>query len=345
MNSRPNSTVTMRPVIFGLEALALSEAEADFFSAERPCGFILFARNIADPDQVRALVLALRRAVPGAFVLIDQEGGRVARFRPPHWPAYPPASAYGACYLRDRERGCEAAWLGARLIACDLGALGIDVDCLPLLDVPVAGAHAIIVDRAYGQDPRQVAELGLAAAEGLAAGGVLPVIKHIPGHGRAEQDSHEALPIVRADRAALAKHDFAPFGAAARLPLAMTAHVVYAAIDPDRPATLSPRVIAEVIRGEIGFDGLLMSDDLCMKALSGDRGDLTAGALAAGCDVVLHCSGDLAEMRKVAAAAPPMTGRARDRLHAAHARKASPQPEFDRDGARERLNSLLSGIA
>jgi beta-N-acetylhexosaminidase len=302
-------------LIFGAAGLALSAEERSFFAGERPWGFILFARNVSEPAQIRDLVAQMRDCVVNAAapVFIDQEGGRVQRLRPPLAETYPPAAVIGALYRRDREAGIRAAWLMSRLHADDLSRLGINADCLPVLDVPVEGAHDVIGDRAYGKDPETVSALGRAAAEGLLAGGVLPVIKHIPGHGRAMADSHLALPRVDADRAELASHDFPPFSALADMPLAMTAHVVYEAIDADNPATTSGRVIGEVIRGEIGFDGLLMSDDLSMKALSGDFAQRARASLAAGCDVVLHCNGVMEEMRAVARGANQLAGRAKER--------------------------------
>jgi beta-N-acetylhexosaminidase len=326
-------------VIFGCAGTELSAAERDFFQAAAPLGFILFQRNCASPAQVAALVAALRQAIdrPDALVLIDQEGGRVARLKPPHWPAYPAAAALGALGAQAEE----AVRLGARLIAADLAALGVSVDCLPVLDLPVGAADKVIGDRAYGDDAARVAALGRAACEGLLAGGVLPVLKHIPGHGRAFVDSHAALPTVAAARADLEARDFAPFRALADMPLAMTAHIVYTAIDPERPATLSARVIDEVIRAHIGFDGLLLTDDLSMRALGGGFGERAAAALGAGCDVVLHCNGDMAEMRAVAAAVPPLAAAGRRRLAAAQARRAAAAP-LDRAAALSRFSALTA---
>jgi beta-N-acetylhexosaminidase len=327
--------------IFGCAGLVLSEVERDFFRDSDPLGFILFQRNCASPAQVRALVAALRHAVGRAEapVLIDQEGGRVARLTPPHWPAYP---APGALAALGAAPAREAVRLGARLIADDLGALGITVDCLPVLDLPVAGADAVIGDRAYGDSAGEVAALGRAACEGLLAGGVLPVIKHIPGHGRAKVDSHHGLPRVETPRDVLEASDFAPFRALAEMPLAMTAHIVYTAIDAVNPATLSRRVIDEVIRASIGFDGLLLTDDLSMRALGGSFAQRTVGALAAGCDVVLHCNGDLAEMAEVADAVTPLTPQARARFDRAEARRASPQA-IDRMMVEARFRALATG--
>lgn len=329
----------MKPVIFGCEGPALSATERAFFREADPLGFILFARNCDAPDQIRRLVAELRESVGrgDAPVLIDQEGGRVARLKPPQFPDYPAAATIAALGgLRARE----AAWLDARLIADDLGQLGITVDCAPVIDVPVSGADPIIGDRAWGGDPGAVAENGRAVCDGLMAGSVLPVIKHIPGHGRAAVDSHHALPIVDTPRGVLDSTDFAPFRALAGMPWAMTAHVLYTAIDPDRPATLSPRVI-DVIRAEIGFDGVLLSDDLSMAALGGKIELRAWDALKAGCDLVLHCNGMLDEMKAIAAAIGPMTEAANRRVLLGEARRRAPGG-FDRTAAEHRLAELLA---
>lgn len=298
-------------VILGCSGKALLPDEARFYADHRPWGFILFARNIGEPAQISDLVAALRDSVrrPEAPVFIDQEGGRVQRLRPPIAPNYPAGSAIGAIYRQDRQAGLRAAWLLARLHAFDLVRFGINADCLPVLDVPIEGASDVIGSRAYGTDPQSVAALGRAAAEGLMAGGVLPVMKHIPGHGRAFADTHFELPVVDAPLEALAAHDFLPFKALRDLPMAMTAHVVYSAIDPDRPATTSAKVVNDIIRGEIGFDGLLMSDDTSMKALSGDFAEKAEAILAAGCDMVLHCNGVMDEMKGIVSKVKPLTGR------------------------------------
>jgi beta-N-acetylhexosaminidase len=298
--------------IYGCGGLVLSADEGAFFREARPWGFILFARNIQDPEQVRSLVRALRATVedPTAPVLIDQEGGRVARLKPPHWREFPPAARFGALHDINPEAAREAVYLNARLIAHDLTMLGINVDCLPVLDVPVKGAHDIIGDRAFGHDPSTVIDLGRAQIEGLMVGGVLPVMKHIPGHGRAGADSHLELPRVKTPREELSASDFVPFRSLNLTPIAMTAHVVYDSIDPQRPATVSPKVVREVIRGEIGFDGLLMSDDLSMQALDGSLGARAKAAQFAGCDVVLHCNGNMDEMKQVAAETKALNGQA-----------------------------------
>ncbi len=331
----------MRACILGCAGPRLSEAERAFFRDARPWGFILFRRNIESPDQVRALTEALRACIgrPNAPILIDQEGGRVQRLGPPHWPAYPPGRAYGQL---PQSLRLEMTRLGARLIANDLAAVGINVDCLPVLDVPSAGAHDVIGDRAYAGTADAVASLGRAACEGLLAGGVLPVIKHIPGHGRAHADSHKALPVVEASLAELEAVDFVPFRALVDMPMAMTGHLVYTAIEPTGPATTSPRVIGDIIRGAIGFEGLLMSDDISMKALSGDLTGLSRAALAAGCDLVLHCNGDMAEMQAVVGGVTPLTGKAETRAAVALARIAHAPEPFDATDARARFDAAFA---
>jgi beta-N-acetylhexosaminidase len=326
-------------VIFGCAGPTLAPREREFFREVDPLGFILFQRNCRTPAEVRQLVADLRDAVgrPEAPVLIDQEGGRVARLKPPHWPAYPSAAAIAAL---GGDRAAEVASIGARLIADDLSALGITVDCLPVLDVPVSGADNVIGDRAYGQSPGPVTALGRAAAEGLLAGGVLPVMKHMPGHGRALVDSHHALPYVDAPRAVLEASDFSPFRALAHLPLGMTAHLVYQAIDPERPATLSARVIGDVIRASIGFDGLLITDDLSMQALGGSFAERTQAALRAGCDVVLHCNGELGEMTEIASVVPPLTAKAQERVARAEATRGTPRP-IERAALEARFSALM----
>lgn len=306
----------LKAFITGCAGLALTDDETAFIRDQRPSGLILFARNCDTHDQVRRLTEAYRRAIgeDDVLVLIDQEGGRVQRLKPPHWRALPPASAYGALYAEDPKRGLDAARLAARLVAQELAALGITMNCAPVVDLPVPGAHDIIGDRAYGTEIGAVVALAEAVAAGLLAGGVLPVLKHIPGHGRAMADSHLELPVVSTPLAQLRQLDFAPFKALSDMPAAMTAHVVYAAIDATAPATTSLRVVQDIIRGEIGFKGLLMSDDLGMKALAGSMQERTARSIYAGCDVVLHCNGDLAEMRQVAAAAGPLEAAASLRL-------------------------------
>jgi beta-N-acetylhexosaminidase len=330
--------------VFGCAGRVLSPPEAAFFRDTQPWGFILFGRNVESPDQLRALTGSLRACVdrPDAPVLIDQEGGRVQRMGPPHWRRYPPARVFAGLPLPPAVQD-EAARLGARLIAHDLAAVGIDVDCAPVLDVPVIGAHDVIGDRAYADSAERVAQLGRAMAEGLLAGGVLPIVKHIPGHGRAGADSHERLPVVDAGREALEAVDFAPFRALADLPMAMTAHVLYPAIDADAPATTSRAVISRVIRGHIGFDGLLISDDLSMKALGGALDQRARSSLNAGCDIVLHCNGDMAEMASVAAGARRLEGRAGERAAAALARRPARVEPLDVAEAAARFDAWLEG--
>jgi len=333
-----------RAVIFGLAGPFLDSAERAFFAAADPLGFILFARNCVSPEQIAALTRELRHCVgrADAPVLIDQEGGRVQRLKPPHWRMAPPAQGFGSLDERDAGAAVEAAWLNARLLAADLQPLGIDVDCAPVLDVRAPDGHGIIGDRAFGASPQRVAKLARATCEGLLAGGVLPVIKHIPGHGRATLDSHEALPVVDAPADVLQACDFAPFAALADMPLAMTAHVVYSAFDAAAPATTSATVIGDVIRRQIGFDGLLISDDLCMRALAGAPGDRARAALAAGCDVVLYCNGELAEMRAVAQACAPLSPSGAARFARARA-LLRPPAAVDEADARQRLAALLDG--
>jgi len=334
-----------RAFITGLSGVTLTSDERAFLRETQPWGVILFKRNIENPAQVFELTKDFRSVVGwNAPILIDQEGGRVQRLGPPHWPVYPPGAAYAALYTRDQRLGREAARLGARLIAADLRAVGIDVDCLPLADVPVDEADPIIGDRAYGRTPEQVAALAGEVAAGLLAGGVLPVLKHVPGHGRATADSHLKLPVVDVARATLSASDFAAFRPLNDLPLGMTAHVVFSAIDPASPATTSATMVSEVIRGEIGFQGLLMSDDVSMGALSGSIAERSRAAIAAGCDVVLHCNGKLDEMRDVASAAPLLAGRALERADAALMQRRTPEP-IDLDAARRRFAALLAGEA
>lgn len=316
----------IRAFIAGCAGRVLSAQERSFFAEHEPWGFILFARNIDNPDQVRALTAQLRESVgrDDAPILIDQEGGRVQRLRPPHWRAMPPGRMFGDIYARDPKQGQRVAWLQSRLIAFELHRLGVNVDCVPVLDVPVENAHDVIGDRAYSTHPYVVSLLGRAAADGLLAGGVLPIIKHIPGHGRAFSDSHRELPVVDAHPAVLGCTDFYPFMQLADMPMAMTAHVVYSGFDPGNPATTSPTMIGRIIRGWLGFDGLLMSDDLSMQALSGDFSSRTHSAFAAGCDVVLHCNGSMAEMEAVAAATPILDGMPARRARNALARLSPP---------------------
>jgi len=332
-----------RAFITGLSGATVTPDEREFLRQTQPWGLILFKRNINSPQQVYSLVDEFRNAVGfRAPVLIDQEGGRVQRLGPPQWPIYPPGAVYGRLYAKDAAAGLAAARLGARLIAQDLNRLGIDVDCLPLADVPTATADPVIGDRAYGTTPEQVAAIAGAIAEGLLAGGVLPVLKHLPGHGRAAADSHLRLPVVDTARADLEATDFAAFRPLNRLPMGMTAHVVFSAIDPVAPATTSATIVSQVIRDGIGFEGLLMSDDVSMGALSGTLGERSRAALAAGCDVVLHCNGRLDEMQEVAAAVPPLSGAALRRAEAALAVRREPEP-LDVDAARRAFEAMIAG--
>ena len=328
--------------ITGIAGTTLNADEQAFIAAERPWGFILFRRNIETPEQVARLVDELKKCAGRSDipVLTDQEGGRVQRLGPPHWPAYPPGALFGQLYDLDPTLGLSAARLSARLIAADLWELGISVDCLPLADVPVAGADAVIGDRAYGTEPGKVAAIARAVTEGLGQGGILPVLKHIPGHGRANADSHLRLPTVDTRLKDLETTDFAAFGPLADLPMAMTAHVVFSALDPVHPATTSATIINQVIRGVIGFQGLLMSDDVSMNALSGSIAERTRAAFLAGCDTVLHCNGNLAEMREVAAETPELSGKALQRASRALASRGAPQP-FDKALARAELEAMM----
>src|SRR5260221_2730486 len=335
-------STSTRAFITGVSGPALTAEEREFMRLQRPWGFILFKRNVETPKQVAALVQELRNEIgePDAPVLIDQEGGRVQRLGPPHWPVYPSGALFGVLYDRDPALGLSAARLSARLIAADLIDLGFTVDCLPLADVPVPGADAVIGNRAYGTKPDKVAAMGRAVTEGLEQGGILPVLKHIPGHGRATADTHFKLPVVDTPKAELERTDFTAFQPLADLPMAMTAHVVFSALDPAHPATTSATIIEQVIRGVIGFQGLLMSDDLSMNALAGSIADRTRAIFTAVCDLVLHCNGKLDEMREVAAETPELAGMALGRARRARASRGPPQA-FDRLAARAELEALV----
>ncbi len=328
--------------ISGCADLALSDEERAFLRREDPWGLILFKRNIGDREQVRELTRSFRECVgrADAPVLIDQEGGRVQRMAPPHWRAYPAAAAIEAGLKPARAEA--AAGLVARLIAYDLLEVGITIDCAPVLDVAGEGMHAAIGSRAYSSRSERVAAMGRAVANGLLAGGVAPVIKHMPGHGRARVDSHHELPVVDAARSEL-KNDFAPFKALKYLPMAMSAHLLYTAIDPRRPATASPIVVKEIMRDEIGFDGLIMSDDLSMKALKGPFDERAAAVIEAGLDIVLHCNGNLEEGRAVASAAPPLSGASLRRAKAAEAAITKPQP-FDVERGERELAAITAEL-
>ncbi|MGD1037444.1 MAG: beta-N-acetylhexosaminidase [Roseiarcus sp.] len=324
--------------VCGCAGAALGAEERAFIRDARPWGLILFKRNVVDREQLRALTGSFRDCLgrSDAPVLIDQEGGRVQRMGPPHWPVYPAAARFATAIDPPR-----AAWLAARLIAHDLREVGISVDCAPALDVADARTHAVIGSRAFSSAPERVAALGRAVCEGLLAGAVLPVVKHIPGHGRAGADSHLELPVVAASRAELAARDFAPFAALRDAPMAMSAHVVYSAIDPASPATTSPIVVKTIMREAIGFDGLILSDDLSMKALGGPFAERARALFAAGLDIALHCNGDLGEARAVAEGAPELAGPSLRRAEAALARIAGGPAPLDVEAARAELEATL----
>ncbi|PWE17143.1 beta-N-acetylhexosaminidase [Marinicauda salina] len=327
--------------IYGLAGEALTPDEKAFFADADPWGFIVFARNLDRPRQIARLCDSLRDCVGrDAPIFIDQEGGRVQRLKAPTWRAAPPAARFGELFDREPEAALEAVRLNHRLIGKELRDVGVDADCAPVVDLAVPGADAVIGDRAFHADPAAVAALATAALEGLKDQGVAGVIKHIPGHGRADADSHHDLPVVRADAETLFGTDFAAFAGVAGAPMAMTAHVVYAAIDPDHCATVSREVIGTIIRGHMGFDGLLMSDDLSMKALEGGMRRRTEDALSAGCDVVLHCNGEMAEMIEIAHAAPALKGEALRRAEAAEAARGTPA-ELDVEATTARLDALF----
>ena len=329
--------------ISGCAGEALTGDEWRFFQDARPCGFIVFKRNCREPEQVKALVNGFKDAVgsDNVLVLIDQEGGRVQRLAPPHWRKLPAGAAYGRMYREDPELACAAARSIFQLLAMDLRALGLNTNCAPLLDLAAPGMSDAIGDRAFGSDISMIAELGRAVADGLLAGGVLPVMKHLPGHGRATADSHKVLPVVDATRGRLAETDFAPFRALNDLPIGMTAHILFPEIDRSGPATTSRLMIDEIIRGDIGFDGLLLSDDLGMEALAGRMDERTAAVLAAGCDVALHCSGRMEEMLAVANTAGWLEGRCQERFAAALACRKPPEA-FDVSQALEALAEVIA---
>ena len=335
----------MKAFIAGVAGTELSTEERSFFRSERPWGFILFKRNVETPTQIAALTGQLREALgePEVPIFIDQEGGRVQRLGPPNWSSYPAGAVFGQLYDIAPAMGVTAARLSARLIADDLQRIGVTVDCLPLADVPAPGADAVIGDRAYGTEPGKVAAIARAVAEGLEQGGILPVVKHIPGHGRAAADTHFRLPVVDAPKKELETTDFAAFRPLSDLPMAMTAHVVFSAYDPVQPATTSATIIEKVIRGLIGFQGLLMSDDVSMNALAGSIAERTRAIFAAGCDVVLHCNGKMTEMRDVAREAPELSGQALQRAKRALAVRKAAKP-FDRAAARAELDALVKRL-
>jgi beta-N-acetylhexosaminidase len=337
-----------KAMIVGCATTAFTDEEIAMMKEHKPWGLILFARNIGTADEIRALTTHFRQIVgrDNAPVFIDQEGGRVQRIKAPITQNYPSGAVLGEIYKKDKDEGMRVAHMMSKLHAADLLPLGINADCLPVLDVPIEGAHDVIGNRAYGHTPQAVADMGLAAAKGLLEGGVLPVIKHIPGHGRALVDSHKDLPVVDTSIADLSAHDFEPFKQLKDMPMAMTAHVIYTALDAKAPATTSKHVIDTIIRGEIGFDGLLMTDDLSMHALSGDFCDRAQASFAAGCDVVLHCNGAMHEMLPVYEVAPTLSGRSLERANAAtDLLKASQKAAEETVVLREEFNALVSAYA
>ena len=329
--------------IAGCTGMELSKAEADFFRKEQPWGFIIFEHNIEDREQVLALTSHMRACVgrDDAPILIDEEGGRVQRLRPPHWLSNPPGQILGKIYERDASEGKRAAWLLSRLIAHDLLEIGVNVDCLPILDVPIEGVSDAIGDRAYSRDVDVISEIGQSVVDGLMAGGVLPIVKHMPGHGRAICDSHFELPHITETLEELIISDFKPFKALNKVAMAMTAHIVFEAIDSENPATTSTKMINEIIRGAIGFEGLLMSDDISMEALSGDYVERTKSSFAAGCDIVLHCNGKMDEMLQVASATPELKGQALKRAQFALS-QLKPADDHDIAALRSEFEKLVS---
>lgn len=339
MKTLPDATSA---IIFGCEGPVLKDWERDFFAETNPFGFILFKRNCESPEQLRHLTYDLREAIgrEDAPILVDQEGGRVTRLKPPHWRKAPAPGRLGALLAKDPALAEEAVKLNTDLLSAELRDVGVNVNCIPSLDLAFPGAHDVIGDRAFAAEPEAVARLGKTCVESCLAAGVMPVIKHIPGHGRAMVDSHFSLPVVEATLEDLQTTDFAAFRPLAGTPWGMTAHVVYTSIDPERPATQSSKVVEEVIRDYIGFDGLLLSDDLSMEALEGNLGQRAAAAMTAGCDIALHCNGKPDEMQAVAANAPVMSEKARTRAAAAVKRLGKPG-EFDAEEATKRLEELL----
>ncbi len=337
-----------RACILSVASEQLSHDEALFLDQANPWGVILMGRSVKTRDQVRALVDEIWAAMGRAcLIFIDQEGGRVRRMRPPEWPDFPAAGLYAALYEKDPEMGQDACFLGHRLMAAELAPVGIHADCAPVLDLLHPGAHDIVGDRAFGTTPEAVTALGRAALDGLKAGGVAGVIKHLPGHGRAALDSHKALPVVTASDNEMSR-DMAPFSNLADAPMAMTAHIAYSAFEPGVAATVSRRVVGDVIRRRIGFDGLLMTDDLGMNALGGTLASRAQRAFDAGCDIALHCSGFvsdpkqvLAEMREVAGASPFLTGKSRERAEAAEAATLN-GTDHDKEADWARFNDLCA---
>lgn len=327
--------------VTGLSGLVLTDFERRFLRASEPAGLIIFSRNVRDGEQLRRLIGDARDCIGAddALVVVDQEGGRVQRLGPPEWPSYPAARGYGILFERDPDAGTEAAKLVSRLVAADLHSVGINTNCVPVADLPVEGAHDVIGRRAYGHSAEIVTPLARAVAEGQLGGGVLPVVKHVPGHGRASADSHHSLPIVETDREELAATDFRPFKSLSDMPAMMTAHVVFAKIDDSAPASTSRSVHEHVVRGAIGFEGLLLSDDLSMNALEGPLAARTRAVLSAGTDIALHCNGKREEMEQVAGSAHALDGRSAERFSAACLRMTNPD-QFDRDAAEDALRRV-----
>ncbi len=336
---------TMTPAIFSLSGPKLTDAERAFFKEADPAGYILFGRNIETREQLRALTDDLRglHARDGLLISVDQEGGRVSRMKPPEWPVYPPQGMFGQLYDVAPASAIQAARANAQLLAMDLLEVGITVDYLPLLDLPVAGGHDVIGDRAFGREPMQVAALGRAVLDGLSRGGVTGCVKHMPGHGRATVDSHKDLPTVTATEEVL-EDDIAPFAKLAEAPVAMSAHIRYTAWDADNPATLSQKVISEIIRGRIGFDGLLLTDDIDMQALDGTIPERSARAIAAGCDVVLNCWGKMRDMEGTVAALPAMSEASTARLDRALSYAAMPSDATSREELLAMRDELIEAV-
>lgn len=328
--------------LYGCSGLELTDWERGFFSEQRPWGYILFGRNIEDPDQVRRLTESLREASddPDALIFVDQEGGLVARLRRPHFRHPPAPRRFAELYLRDPEAAAEAAWLNARLMADDMRRVGINADCAPMLDVVQPSAHQFLQERALGTDVESVSVLGRATALGLREGGVAPCIKHAPGHGRGDADSHHALPVVSEPLALLEQTDFAPFLALKKEAMLMTAHVLFTDIDSDNPGTLSERIVQGLIRESWGYDGLILTDDINMNALGGSVEERSQAALSAGCDIICHCNGERSDMEEVARAAIAITGESKRRADRARSVAAAEPKPFDPDAARDRLRSL-----
>lgn len=330
----------MKAAIVGISGPVLSDREAEILHAHRPAGVILFGRNVQHPAQLARLTAALREVLPPrAVLMVDQEGGRVARLRPPRWRGHPSARTIGLMARRDRSAGLQVAWLTGALIGLDCAAVGFDVVCAPVLDLTVPGQSDVVGDRSYGADPVLVGAVGRAVADGLLAAGVQPVAKHAPGHGRARADSHHELPVVEDDDL---HQDIAPFVRNADLPWMMTAHILYTALDDACPATLSLKVIRKIIRGRIGFGGVLVSDDLAMGALSGSPAERAHGALEAGCDIALYCAGDPDENAALLADCPKLSAPSAGRLEAARALAETRRMELDAESLAAERDRLLA---